>query len=96
MSKRIKVPDTNIEFTKKSFTGLEYREFRRASTELEFLDEVVEQTIEFGVDRLFIDGKPATDPPMAYGWEDVVLPLYFAVAGVLVPKAPGGTSSETN
>ena len=90
----IEVPDTNIKFTKREFSGLEYREFVRENATFEYLDEIVEATLTFVIDKLQVDGKAVTDQPMSLNWEQAVLPLYFAVAKTLVPKAPAGTISE--
>ena len=96
MTKRYEVEHApGYSFTKRSWTGYEYRDYIKTLSDTSDIYDEVDACIDFVVDEVY-HGDASTMDVMNEDWDLVVIPVYIEAAKLLVPKVPGsGKTTET-
>ena len=82
-------------FTKRSWTGYEYRDYIKTLSDTSDIYDEVDACIDFVVDEAQRGSTTIADV-MNEDWDLVVIPIYIEAAKLLVPKVPGsGKTTET-
>ena len=90
---RVEVPDTDISFELRSFTGREYVEYSKTDHLTTPISEVVSQTLAMVCETVYKDGEVVEDY-LDLKQQEEIIPLYFAAVGEVRPKVPSGIRTD--
>lgn len=89
----VEVPDTDISFDVRSFTGRELKELTKIQLSKTPDIAVIESTLQMVCAAIYKDGKPVKGS-LDLLYQEELVPLYFAAAKESRPKVPSGLTTE--